>query len=55
MEELMQKLVDQVGIDRATAENVNEYLDDHAHDVVQALSRSNLAEELLGGKLGGLL
>jgi hypothetical protein len=57
MEELMQKLVDTVGIDRATAGKVIEFLKDHADDVVQALSRSGIKDKLPGGlgdKLGGL-
>jgi len=53
MEELMQKLVDTVGIDRATAEKVIAFLKDHAADVVQALSKSGIKDKLPGG-LGGL-
>ena len=53
MEELIQKMVDTVGIDRATAEKVIAFLKDHAADVVQALSKSGIKDKLPGG-LGGL-
>jgi len=57
MEELIQKMVDTVGIDRATAEKVMAFLKDHAHDAVELLSKSGLKDRLPGGlgdKLGGL-
>jgi len=58
MEELIQKMVDTVGIDRATAEKVIAFLKEHADDAVALLSKSGLADKLpggIGGKLGGLL
>ncbi len=57
MEELMQKMIDKVGIDRATAEKVIAFLKDHADDAVEALSKSGIKDKLPGGlgdKLGGL-
>ena len=58
MEEFVQKMVDKVGIDRATAEKVVAFLKDHADDAVQLLSTSGVKDKLPGGlgdKLGGLL
>lgn len=57
MEELMKKMIDKVGIDRATAEKVIAFLKDHADDAVEALSKSGVKDKLPGGlgdKLGGL-
>lgn len=57
MEELMKKMIDKVGIDRATAEKVIAFLKDHADDAVEALSKSGIKDKLPGGlgdKLGGL-
>lgn len=57
MEELMQKMVDTVGIDRATAEKIVAFLKDHADEAVALLSKSGLKDKLPGGlgdKLGGL-
>jgi len=57
MEELIAKLVDKVGIDRATAEKVMEFLKAHADEAVALLSKSGLKDKLPGGlgdKLGGL-
>ena len=58
MEELLQQMVDKVGIDRATAEKVLAFLKDHADDAVKWLSESGIKDRLpggLGAKLGGLL
>lgn len=58
MEELIKKMIDKVGIDRATAEKVMAFLKDHADDAVELLSKSGLKDKLpggLGGKLGGIL
>jgi len=58
MEEFVQKLVDKVGIDRATADKVVAFLKEHADDAVALLSKSGLKDKLPGGlgdKLGGLL
>jgi hypothetical protein len=57
MEELMQKMVDKVGIDHATAEKVIAFLKEHADDAIALLSKSGLKDKLPGGlgdKLGGL-
>jgi len=57
MEEFVQKLVDTVGIDRATADKVIAFLREHADDAVALLSKSGLKDKLPGGlgdKLGGL-
>ena len=58
MEEFVQKLVDKVGIDRATADKVIAFLKEHADDAVNLLSKSGLKDKLPGGlgdKLGGML
>lgn len=57
MEEFVQKLVDKVGIDRATADKVIAFLKEHADDAVNLLSKSGLKDKLPGGlgdKLGGM-
>jgi hypothetical protein len=57
MEEFVQKMIDKVGIDRATAEKVVAFLKDHAEDAVGLLSKSGVKDKLPGGlgdKLGGL-
>ena len=57
MEEFLQKMIDKVGIDRATAEKVVAFLKDHAEDAVNLLSKSGVKDKLPGGlgdKLGGL-
>jgi hypothetical protein len=57
MEEFIQKMVDKVGIDRATADQVIAFLKDHSEDAIQLLSKSGLKDRLpagLGDKLGGL-
>lgn len=57
MEDLVNKMVDKVGIDRATAMKVLEFLKDHADDAVAYLQKSGLAQKLPGGvgdKLGKL-
>lgn len=58
MEELIQKMVDTVGIDRATADKVIAFLKEHADDAIAMLSSSGIKDKLpggLGGKLGGPL
>jgi len=59
MEEFVQKMVDKVGIDKATAEKVIAFLKDHADDAMHLLGKSglDLKHKLPGGlgdKLGGL-
>lgn len=57
MEEFLQQMIDKVGIDRATAEKVIAFLEDHAEDAIGLLSKSDIKDRLPGGlvdKLGGL-
>jgi hypothetical protein len=59
MEDIVEKMVAKVGIDKATAEKVIAFLKDHAGDVTKFLASNdtvkNLADKLPGGlgqKLG---
>ena len=57
MDEFVQKMVDKVGIDKATAMKVIDFLKEHADDAVEYLQKSGLKDKLPGGigdKLGGL-
>ena len=57
MEEFIQKLVDKVGIDKATAEKVIAFLKDHSDEAMELLAKSGIKGKLPGGlgdKLGGL-
>ncbi len=57
MDEFVQKMVDKVGIDKATAMKVIDFLKDHADEAVQYLQKSGVADKLPGGlgdKLGKL-
>jgi hypothetical protein len=57
MDELLDKMVEKVGIDKATAHKVLEFLKDHADEAVAYLQKSGLADKLPGGlgeKLGKL-
>jgi len=57
MEDFINKMVDKVGIDKATAEKVMSFLKDHADDAVKYLQTSGVADKLPGGlgdKLGKL-
>ena len=57
MDEFVQKMVDKVGIDKATAEKVINFLKEHADDALVYLQKSGLADKLPGGlgdKLGKL-
>ncbi len=54
MEDLIAKMVDKVGIDKATAEKVLAFLKDHADDVGKYIADSGVAAKLPGG-LGKLL
>ncbi len=57
MEEFVAKMVDKVGIDKATAEKVVAFLKEHAADAVKLLQEHGIADKLPGGlgdKLGKL-
>jgi hypothetical protein len=57
MDDFVQKMVDKVGIDHATANKVIEFLKEHASDAIHYLEKSGLADRLPGGlgeKLGKL-
>ena len=57
MEEFVAKMVDKVGIDKATAEKVLAFLKDHADDAVKYIQQAGIADKLPGGigdKLGKL-
>ena len=57
MDEFVQKMGDKVGIDKATAMKVIDFLKEHADDAVQYLQKSGMADKLPGGlgdKLGKL-
>jgi len=57
MEDFVDKMVERVGIDKATAHKVIDFLKDHADEAVGYLQKSGLADKLPGGigdKLGKL-
>ncbi len=57
MEEFVDKMVEKVGIDKATAHQVIDFLKDHADEAVAYLQKSGIADKLPGGlgdKLGKL-
>ncbi len=57
MEEFIAKMVDKVGIDKATAERVMGFLKDNAGEAIAALQKSGVKDKLPGGlgdKLGGM-
>ncbi len=57
MDDFINKMVEKVGIDKATAEKVMAFLKDHADDAVKYLQSSGVADKLPGGlgdKLGKL-
>jgi hypothetical protein len=49
MEDFVNKMVEKVGIDKATAEKVVEFLKDHADDALAFLQSSGLKDKLPGG------
>ncbi|MGE0551648.1 MAG: hypothetical protein AB7O24_21290 [Kofleriaceae bacterium] len=49
MDEFINKMVEKVGIDKATAEKVIAFLKDHSDDAVKYLSSSGALEKLPGG------
>lgn len=57
MQEIIDKMVAKVGIDKATAEKVMAFLQEHSSDVLGYLQKSGVADKLPGGvgdKLGKL-
>ena len=54
MDELMNGLVEKVGLDKATAEKVIGFLKDNASDIPALLAKAGIADKLPGG-LGKLL
>jgi hypothetical protein len=55
MDEFLNKMVDKVGVDKATAQKVMAFLKDHADEAVKYLQTSGVADKLPGGlgdKLG---
>jgi len=46
MDEFVAKMVDKVGIDKATAEKVIEFLKDHADDAMKYIQSSGLKDKL---------
>ncbi len=54
MEDFINKMVDKVGIDKATAEKVVAFLKDHAAEAVQLIQGSGIKDKL-PGPLGKLL
>ena len=58
MNEMIQTMVQKVGLDETTAKQVFDFLKEHADDVPKWLASSGLADKLpggLGGALGGLM
>ena len=57
MEDFINKMSEKVGIDKATAAKVMDFLEDHADEAVEYLQKSGIANKLPGGlgdKLGKL-
>lgn len=54
MEELINKLVDKVGIDEGTARKVADFIKEHADDIPKWVASAGIADKLPGG-LGKLL
>jgi hypothetical protein len=49
MEEFIAKMSEKVGIDKATAEKVVEFLKEHAHEALPLLEKAGLKDRLPGG------
>lgn len=49
MEDFVNKMVEKVGIDKATAEKVLEFLKDHTDDAMKYLQESGIKDKLPGG------
>ena len=57
MDDFVNKMVEKVGVDKATAMKVIDFLKDHADEAVEYLQKSGIANKLPGGlgdKLGKL-
>ena len=57
MEDFVNKMVEKVGIDKATAMKVIDFLKDHSDEALEYLKKSGVADKLPGGlgdKLGKL-
>lgn len=53
MEELIERLIQAVGLDRGTAEKVADFIKDHADDIPEWIGKAGLKDKLPGG-LGSL-
>ena len=49
MEDFVEKMVEKVGIDKATAEKVIAFLKDHSEDALKFLQSSGIKDKLPGG------
>ena len=49
MEDFVNKMVEKVGIDKATAEKVLAFLKEHSEDALKYLQESGLKDKLPGG------
>ena len=49
MEDFVEKMVEKVGIDKATAEKVIAFLKDHSEDALKFLQSSGVKDKLPGG------
>ncbi|MDB4963673.1 MAG: hypothetical protein JWP01_3672 [Myxococcales bacterium] len=49
MEDFVNKMVEKVGIDKATAEKVIAFLKDHSEDALKYLQESGIKDKLPGG------
>ncbi|MDX2090148.1 MAG: hypothetical protein SFX73_19980 [Kofleriaceae bacterium] len=49
MEDFINNMVEKVGIDKATAQKVVEFLKDHADEAIEMLNKSGLKDKLPGG------
>ena len=49
MEDFINKMVEKVGIDKATAEKVMAFLKDHAEDALKYIQESGIKDKLPGG------
>lgn len=49
MEDFVEKMVEKVGIDKATAEKVIAFLKDHSEDALKLLQSSGIKDKLPGG------
>ena len=54
MEELVEKIMSKVGLDKENAEKVADFIKEHADDIPGWVAKAGLKDKLPGG-LGGLL